>query len=232
MGKYNGENVQLACELLHSFNERGWISIDYDNTVKLAVQALRDRWKNLPNDYINPMIHSRQEGFLRPIVEAIREETTLREKKSAEKDVSKFLVALSKKDKETAWAFLPQNQQWSIFDKIVDVGKAKDFCDISNWGITLILVHLKDGAVFIRPSSRSAIERIIQELDVAIKACDVKKTPVRKDRLNELKSKFSEILNSPKFKQAAELEVARDHKSETQDFVEVIPATNNEQGKA
>ena len=232
MGKYNGENVQLACELLHSFNERGWISIDYDNTVNLAVQALRDRWKNLPNDYINPMIHARQEGFLRPIVEAIREETTFREKKSAEKDVSKFLAALSKKDKETAWAFLPQNQQWSIFDKIVDVGKAKDFCDISNWGITLILVHLKDGAVFILPSSHGAIERIVHELDIAIKACDVKKTPVRKDRLGELKSKFSEILNSPKFKQVAELEAARDHKSETQDVAEVIPATNNEQGKA
>ena len=232
MGKYNGENVQLACELLHSFNERGWISIDYDNTVNLAVQALRDRWKNLPNDYINPMILSRKEEFLRPIVEAIREETTFREKKSAEKDVSKFLAALSKKDKETAWAFLPQNQQWSIFDKIVDVGKAKDFCDISNWGITLILVHLKDGAVFIRPSSHGAIERIVHELDIAIKACDVKKTPVRKDRLGELKSKFSEILNSPKFKQVAELEVARDHKSETQDVAEVIPATNNEQGKA
>lgn len=204
MGKYNGENVQLACELLHSFNEWGWISIDYDNTVNLAVQALRDRWKNLPNDYINPMILSRKEEFLQPIVEAIRVETTFREKKSAEKDVSKFLAALSKKDKETAWAFLPQNQQWSIFDKIVDVGKAKDFCDISNWGITLILVHLKDGAVFIRPSSHGAIERIVHELDIAIKACDIKKTPVRKDRLGELRSRFAEILDTPEFKRTAE----------------------------
>jgi hypothetical protein len=66
------------------------------------------------------------------------------------------------------------------------------------------LANLKDGAVFIRPSSHSAIERIVQELDVAIKACDNKKTPVRKDRLEELRTRFAEILSTPEFSRVAE----------------------------
>ena len=220
MGKYTAENVRLACELLHSFHERGWISIDYANIVNLAVKALRSRWRSLPNDYINPMLlqYNRNEDFLQPIVDAIREEAIFREKKSAEEDVSKFLTALTVEDKESAWAFLPPNQSWLIFDKIVNVGKAKDFCDISNWGITLILVHLKDGAVFIRPSSCGAIEQIVQELDVAIKACDSKKTPVRKDRLEALKAKFSEILNSPVFQQVAERQKATAQSTGTTDI--------------
>jgi hypothetical protein len=150
------------------------------------------------------ILHNRQEDFLQPIVYAIQEETIRREKKSAEEEVSNFLTALTKKDKESAWAFLPRNQTWLIFDKIVNVGKAKDFCDIPNWALALILANLKDGAVFIRPSSHSAIERIVQELDVAIKACNNKKTPVRKDRLGELRSRFAEILDTPEFKRTAE----------------------------
>ena len=220
MGKYTAENAQLACELLHSFHERGWISIDYDNTVNLAVKALRNRWKSLPNDYINPMMlqYSRNEDFLQPIVNAIREEVIAQQKRSAEEYVSKFLTALTVKDKESAGAFLPRNQSWLIFDKIVNVGKAKDFCDISNWGITCILVNLKEGPVLIRPSSRGAIEQIVQELNIAIEACDIKKTPIRKDRLEALKAKFSEILNSPEFQQVAERQEATAQNTGTTDI--------------
>lgn len=208
-GMYSAEWVMLACGLLSAFTKRGWIDIDCEKVVKDAVKALKKRWSECPDDYINPMLlHNRQEDFLRPIVDAIREESIAREKKSDEEDVSKFLTALTVKDKESACAFLPTNQSWQIFDKIVNVGKAKDFCDISSWGITCILVHLKEGPVFIRPSSRGAIKQIVHELDVAIKACDVKKTPVRKDRLEALKAKFSEILNSPEFQRVAERQEA------------------------
>ena len=232
-GQYNAEQVNLACALLVHFTKNGWISIDCGSMIQNAVQSLKERWVKEPDDYINPMIlHNRQEDFLQPIVNAIQEETTFREKKSAEEDVSKFLAALSKKDKETAWTFLPQNQQWEIFNKIVKVGKTKEFCNIPNWALTLISVNLKEGDVFIPTNSSSAIEQIVEELDNAIKACDLKRTPLRKDRLNELKSKFSEILNSPKFKPATKLEVAQEHKPETQAVAEVIPATNNEQRKA
>jgi hypothetical protein len=87
---------------------------------------------------------------------------------------------------------------------ILCLKKAKDFCDIPNWALALILANLKDGAVFIRPNSRGAIERVVQELDIAIKACDIKKTPVRKDRLGELRSRFAEILDTPEFKRTVE----------------------------
>lgn len=204
-GMYSAEWVMLACGLLSAFTKRGWIDIDCEKVIQDAVKALTKRWSEHSDDYINPMLlHNQQEEFLQPIVDAIREESNVREKKSAEEDVSKFITALTEKDKESACAFLPHNQSWQIFDKIVKVGKAKDFCNISNWGITLILVHLKDGAVFIRPSSRGAIEQIVHELEFAIKACDIRETPVRKDRLEALKAKFSEILNSPEFQQVAE----------------------------
>ena len=196
-GEYNAERVNLACALLFHFNEKGWISIDCEEVIKDAVRALKKRWSERSDDYINPMLlHNQQEEFLQPIVDAIREETIIREKKSAEKGVSKFLLALSSKDKETAWLFFPHNQHWMIFDNIVKADKCKEFCDLSNWALSLVLANLKSEDTFIRPGSRSAIQRIVQELDTAIDSCDPKKTPVRKDRLEELKAKFSEILDS------------------------------------
>lgn len=204
-GMYSAEWVMLACGLLSVFTKKGWIDIDCDMMVKDAVKALKKRWSEYPEDYINPMIlHNRQEDFLQPVVDAIQEETNRREKKSSEEEVSKFLTALAAKDKESTWAFLPRNQTWLIFDKIVNVGKAKDFCNIPNWALAFILANLKDGAVFIRPNSRGAIERVVKELDIAIKACDIKKTPVRKDRLEELRTRFAEILDTPEFKRTAE----------------------------
>ena len=226
-GRYIAENAMLACELLHSFNERAWISIDYDNTIKLAVQALQRRWKNLSNDYINSMLLSRQEEFLRPLVDAIKEESARRDKETTEAEVSKFLTALSAKDKETALSFFPQIYPWQIFDMVVNAGRAKDFCNISNWGIGLISTNLKERADFIHPRSRSAIEQIVQELEKAIKVCDLKITPVRKSQLEILKSKFSKILNLPKFKQATKLEVAQEHKPETQ-----VVATETDKAQA
>ena len=215
-GEYNADRVNLACDLLFYFKRKGWLRIDCEKVIQDAVKALTKRWSEHSDDYINPMLlHNQQEEFLQPIVDAIREESNVREKKSAEEDVSKFITALTEKDKESACAFLPHNQSWQIFDKIVKVGKAKDFCNISNWGITLILVHLKDGAVFIRPSSRGAIEQIVQELNIAIEACDIKKTPIRKDRLEALKAKFSEILNSPEFQQVAERQEATAQNAES-----------------
>jgi hypothetical protein len=150
------------------------------------------------------ILHNRQEDFLQPVVNAIQEETTRREKKSAEEDVSRFLSALAAKDKESTWAFLSGNQSWLIFDKIVKAGKVKEFCNVSNWALALVLANLKDGAALIRHSSCDAIERIVQELDVAIKACDNKKTPVRNDRLEELRTRFAEILSTPEFSRVAE----------------------------
>jgi hypothetical protein len=173
--------------------------------VKDAVKALKKRWSEYPGDYINPMLlHNRQEDFLQPVVNAIQEEMIRRERKSAEEDVSMFLTALSAKDKESTWAFLPRNQSWLIFDKIVKAGKVKEFCDVSNWALALILANLKEGATLIHPNSCDAIESIVQELDVAIKACDNKKTPVRKDRLEELRTRFAEILSTPEFGRVAE----------------------------
>lgn len=204
-GRYNAEQVNLACALLVHFTKNGWISIDCGSMIQNAVQSLKERWVKEPDDYINPMIlHNRQEDFLQPIINAIQEETIRRKKKSAEEDVSKFLAALAAKDKESTWAFLPRNQSWLIFDKIVKAEKVKEFCDISNWALALIMANLKDGAVFIPPSSHGAIERIVQELEDAIKACDNKKTPVRKDRLEELRTRFAEILSTPEFSRVAE----------------------------
>ena len=203
-GMYSAEWVMLACGLVSVFTKKGWIDIDCDMMVKDAVKALKKRWSEYPEDYINPMIlHNRQEDFLQPVVDAIQEETNRRKKKSAEEDVSKFLAALAAKDKESTWAFLPRNQSWLIFDKIVKAEKVKEFCDISNWALALIMANLKDGAVFIRPSSHGAIERIVQELEDAIKACDNKKTPVRKDRLEELRTRFAERLDTLESKCAA-----------------------------
>lgn len=204
-GMYSAEWVMLACGLLSVFTKKGWIDIDCDMMVKDAVKALKKRWSEYPEDYINSMIlHNRQEDFLQPVVDAIQEETIRREKKSAEEDVSKFFTALSAKDKESTWAFLPRNQSWLIFDKIVKAGKVKEFCDVSNWALALILANLKDGAVFICPNSHGAIERIVQELEVVIKACDNKKTPVRKDMLEELRTRFAKILSTPEFSRVAE----------------------------
>ena len=209
-GRYNAEQVNLACALLVHFNKNGWISLDCDSMIQNAVQSLKERWVKEPDDYINPMIlHNRQEDFLQPIVNAIQEETIRREKKSAEEEVSKFLTALKKKDKETVWTFLPQNQRWNIFDEIVKVGKTKEFCDMPNWALTLISVNLKDGGAFIPTTSLRAIEQIALELDNAIKVCDLKRTPLRKDRLGELRSKFAEILDSPEFKRVAEYQMTK-----------------------
>ena len=119
-----------------------------------------------------------------------------------------------------------------IFDSIVKAGKCKEFCDLSNWALSLVLANLKEWDPFVRPTSRCAIQRIVLELDAVIKSCDPKKSPVRMNRLEELKSKFAKILNLPNFKQATKLEVAQEHKPETQVVAEVIPATNNEQRKA
>ena len=107
--------------------------------IQNAVQSLKERWVKEPDDYINPMIlHNRQEDFLQPVVDAIQEETSRREKKSAEEDVSKFLTALAAKDKESTLAFLPRNQLWLSFDKIVKAEKVKEFCDVANWALALI----------------------------------------------------------------------------------------------
>lgn len=198
-GKYNAEHVNLACSLLYHFNKSGWISIDYNVIVKDAVKGLAKRWKDVPADYINPMLlYNRQEDFLKPIVDAIHEETALREQKSAEADVSRFLEALSEKDKETAWRYFPQGNSWLIFDKIVKVGKCREFCSISNWALSLVAANLKDGGVFVRPSSRDAIEQIVKCLDLAIESCD-KRKPIRKGALNKVKGCFASILNGPEF---------------------------------
>ena len=208
-GMYSAEWVMLACGLLSAFTKRGWIDIDCEKVVKDAVKALKKRWSEQPGDHINPMLlHNRQEDFLQPIVDAIREEAIAREKKSSEEDVSKFLSALSSKDKETAWLFFPQNQPWMIFDSIVKAGKCKEFCDLSNWALSLVLSNLKEWDPFVRPTSRCAIQRIVQELDAAIKSCNPKKTPVRVNRLDELKAKFLEILDSPGFRQVTERQEA------------------------
>jgi hypothetical protein len=204
-GMYSAEWVMLACGLLSVFTKKGWIDIDCDMMVKDAVKALKKRWSEYPEDYINPMIlHNRQEDFLQPVVDAIQEETIRRERKSAEEDVSMFLSALAAKDKESTWAFLSENQSRLIFDKIIKAGKVKEFCNVSNWALALILANLKEGAALIHPNSCDAIESIVQELDVAIKACDNKKTPVRKDMLEELRTRFAKILSTPEFSRVAE----------------------------
>ena len=84
------------------------------------------------------------------------------------------------------------------------MGKTKEFCDMPNWALTLISVNLKDGGAFIPTTSLRAIEQIALELDNAIKVCDLKRTPLRKDRLGELRSRFAEILDTPEFKRTAE----------------------------
>ena len=201
-GRYNAENAKLACELLYRFNKDGWISVDIERTIKLAAQALQSRWAKLPNDEINPMIlHNPQEDFLKPITDVIREEQSRRNTKSIEDEVTAFLTALERKDKETAWSFLPQGSAWPILDKIVEAGKCDAFCSLSNWALTLILTNLKDGALFARPSSRSTFERIVNELDMAIASCD-KKKPMRRAVLNEVRERFLDILKKPEFQRS------------------------------
>lgn len=199
-GEYNAEHVNLACDLLVHFNEKGWISIDCEKVIKDAVTVLKKRWLEHPDDYINPMLlNSRREDILRQLTDAIQEENARRENKSLDNDVMRFLSSLANKDKETAWLFFPQNQPWMIFDNIVKTDKCREFCSLSNWALSLVLANLKEWRPFIRPSSRGAIEQIKHELDVSIGACEREKMPIRKARLEALKEKFSEILNSSEF---------------------------------
>lgn len=207
-GKYNAEHVNLACELLHYFVTEGYIAIDCNGLIQCAVQALRDRWARLPEDSINPMLlRERQGDFRQPIFDAINEEQARRNRKSAEEDVATFLAALSNKERETAWIFLPRDRTWRIFDKIVDVDKCAAFCALNNWALCLVAENLKDAAVFVQPSSRAAIERIVQELEGAIGNCDQSKNTLRKTNLVTLKERFLAILERPEFLRAAKREI-------------------------
>ena len=209
-GMYNAEHVNLACELLNYFTKEGYITIDCDGLIKLAVQALRDRWTRLPNDNINPMLlREHQRDFRQPIMEAIQEEQSRRNRKLAEEDVTMFLAALSKRDREASWQFLPRNRTWRIFDEIVEMGKCDSFCALNNWALCLVAENLKDASVFIKPSSVSSIRRIAQELDAAIGKCDSTKSTLRKTNLVTLRERFLAILNSPQFVQAEERDIAR-----------------------
>ena len=210
-GQYNAERVNLACALLSHFNEKGWVSIDRAKVIDDATRALKKRWVENPADYINPMLlHNKQEDFLKPIVDAIKEEMRRRDDRSSKNAVEKFFTALSTKNFEMLGPFFAQTHSWIIFDKLVEADKCKEFCDLSNWAFGFILHKLKNGAAFILPSSHDAIERIVRELNDAIVSCDSKK-PLRKTRLEELKSKFSEILAAPEFQR----EIARQSSNES-----------------
>lgn len=201
-GMYNAEHVNLACELLHNLNEMGYISVDCGKLIPIAVQALKDRWAQMPNDDINPLLlRERPDDFRKPIFEAIHAEQDRRDRKSTENDVMMFLSALSNKDREAAWQFFPRNTTWRIFDKIVKVDKCRDFCAVNNWALCLVSENLKDSAVFIHPSSRTSIEKIVQELSASIDGCDPNKNTLRKANLFKLKDGFKAVLDDPKFKQ-------------------------------
>lgn len=209
-GMYNAEHVNLACELLQNFNKEGYISIDGGNLIALAVQALQERWRRLPKDDINPMLlRDRKGDFRNPIIDAICEEQARRDKKSTEEDVVNFLTALSNKDRETAWLFLPRNTTWRIFDKIVEVNKCDSFCALNNWALCLVSENLKDATGFIQSSSTTSIRRIVQELDAAIGKCDPNKNSLRKTNLIIMRERFLAILNSPEFVQDVECGITR-----------------------
>jgi len=205
VGKYNAENVKLACELLYAFVKEGWLKIDAEAVIEESARALRERWKKLPKDDINPMIlHNEQEEFLKPIIDAIRDEQMKRSRERSVGDVETFLKALATNDKVTAWSFFPQGVTWRIFDEVVMADKSREFCGLPNQALYLVAMNIKESGVFIRPDSCKAIKRIVEEIDSAIASCDRTK-PIRRDVLNQLKEKFSEILCKPEFQRVASL---------------------------
>ena len=199
-GKYNAENVNLACALFHHFNKVGWVSIDFERMIDDVVESLKKRWIQNPDDYINPMLlHNRQEDFLQPVIDAIQEEEELRAKRLSECTVMKFFKALNDEDKETVWSVCPEGRRCVIFDEIVATGKSKDFCKLKNGALNFVWHVLNNRWQAISVGSRDAIEKIVQELESAIEACKSSKLPLRMYHLDALKTKFCEVLSSPSF---------------------------------
>ena len=202
-GQYNAEHANLAFSLIYHFNQNGWMSVDCKNLIRETVSALKNRWVEMPDDYINPMLlHNRQEDFLQPIIDVIQTEKVRREKKLVNDEAQKFLDALESKDKDAVWSICPECQTCLIFDKIVESNKCSELCSVSNWALHLVWYVLKEREPFIRPSSRNSIKRLVDEFDKTIQACD-KDRPLRKTRLNEVREKLVDILNKPEFKRSS-----------------------------